>query len=152
MVIVQRFIKFLALFAVFYFLFFIVALYFLSDAYLQTGFNHFFIQHFQIKQLLIIVLFSAIYPFVGFTKVKFYMNGDWDSNKDWILAVIANCGFEQIPNTVNSFRKKNVFVRAINLGEDILNINTSDNPIIISGMRKELKKLKQQLDFEKRLK
>jgi len=154
MIFLNRFFKFLMLFVVAYFLLFVVGMYFFADSDLGISFLDYLKNRLQTPQLLIILGFALIYPFLGFGKIKFYINGSWEDNKEWIDSVITNCGFEEISfqNSTIIYQKKNRFIRAVNLGEDVLKVQIDDSPIIISGMRKELKKLKQQLDFAKKMK
>jgi hypothetical protein len=125
----------------------------LSPSSKDIPLDEFIAMRFGLKSVLIIFGFSIIYPLMGFAKIKFYVNGDWEANKEWIIPIVEECGYvkEEENDKEITYRKKNKFMRAINLGEDHLILDKTDNPLEFYGMRKEVKRLKQRLDLAKEL-
>ncbi|GEM_PF-6282794 len=148
----RRFLKFLVFFGISYILIFVLFVY-MSPANNDVPLKEIIAMRFGLKSVVIIFVFSIIYPLLGFAKIRLYINGNWSANEEWIVPIIEECGYvkEQEDDKEIMYRKKNKFMRAINLGEDHLILDKTDNPLEFYGMRKEVKRLKQRLDIAKEL-
>jgi hypothetical protein len=99
--------------------------------------------------LFVVVAYSLIYPLLVFGKKERYINGKFSDNRDGFIKAFAeqNYVLTRERGTKLEFRKKSGFSRFISLGQDKIEVDISDNPVIIDGLRKELRRLDVSLDM-----
>jgi hypothetical protein len=102
-------------------------------------------------RLLIFVVFgySLIYPLLVFGKRERYINGKFSDNRDGFLKAFAEQDYvlTKEKNSTIEFRKKSGFSRIMSLGQDKIEVDFTGNPVIIDGLRKELRRLDTSLDM-----
>ena len=104
----------------------------------------------RIKLLMFVVVgYSLIYPLLVFGKRERYINGKFNDNRDGFIKAFAeqNYVLTKEKDTIIEFRKKSGLSRIMSLGQDKIEIDFSDNPVIIDGLRKELRRLDTSLDM-----
>ncbi|MBN2350786.1 MAG: hypothetical protein JXJ22_18250 [Bacteroidales bacterium] len=96
----------------------------------------------------LLLIFSFSYPILGFGKKVRYINGSFVKNRQEIEMAFDDLNYllESEEENTLVFRKKNILLRFIYYWEDKIEVDTKNNPLIISGVRKELRKLDQLLD------
>jgi hypothetical protein len=93
--------------------------------------------------LVLIAGYSLVYPVIAFTTVKRYLNGSYNDNKEYFEKAFTETGFEK---TVDSrekivYRKTSRLTRFLQWGEDKVVIDPNANPVTISGLRKNVKRI-----------
>lgn len=91
------------------------------------------------KILLFFVVFSAVYPSIGYQKKEIYSNGNWNDKKKEIKSLFENANFilkEETPTSM-TFILKNKLLRLIKTYEDTIVLDYSNEPATISGLRKD---------------
>lgn len=99
--------------------------------------------------LFVVVAYSLIYPLLVFGKRERYINGKFRDNRDRFIKAFAEQNYvpTKEKDTILEFRKKSGFSRMMSLGQDKIEVDFSDNPVIIDGLRKELRRLDTSLDM-----
>jgi hypothetical protein len=99
--------------------------------------------------LIVVVAYSLIYPVLVFGKKERYINGKFSDNRDGFIKAFAEQNYilTREKETILEFRKKSGFSRIMSLGQDKIEVNYTDNPVIIEGLRKELRRLDGSLDM-----
>jgi hypothetical protein len=99
--------------------------------------------------LFVVVAYSLIYPLLVFGKKERYINGKFSDNRYGFIKAFAeqNYVLTKERGTKLQFRKKSGFSRFMSLGQDKIEVDISDNPVIIDGLRKELRRLDVSLDM-----
>jgi preprotein translocase subunit SecG len=99
--------------------------------------------------LIVVVAYSLIYPVLVFGKKERYINGKFSDNRDGFIKAFAEQNYilTREKETILEFRKKSGFSRIMSLGQDKIEVNYTNNPVIIEGLRKELRRLDGSLDM-----
>ena len=144
----RRMVKYLLVFALIFFLFLIVFPAVSTNRPMSDSFMD-IISHDRSRILLILILIMAfIYPVISFVKKERYLNGDFQKNREDIEKALSDLHYillnEEGPKLV--YRKKSGFMRMMYYWEDNIEIDISNNPILISGVRKEIRRLEKILD------
>lgn len=95
----------------------------------------------QWQMLALFIAFSAIYPLLGYYNRKIDTNGNFADKKQDIIKYMTDSGRFLLTDDSNgklTFRIRSPFVKFMRLYEDAIVIDYTDNPIIISGLRKEV--------------
>jgi len=102
------------------------------------------------SRILLILIFAMafIYPIISFVKKERYLNGDFEKNRADIEKALSDLHYFQLRERDSKlvFRKKSGFMRMMYYWEDKIEIDISNNPILISGIRKEVRRLEKILD------
>lgn len=91
------------------------------------------------KILIFFVVFSGVYPAIGYQKKEIYSNGNWNEKKKEIKAIFENANFvlkEETPTSM-TFILRNKLLRFIRYYEDAIVFDYSNEPATISGLRKD---------------
>ena len=98
--------------------------------------------------LFLILIMAFIYPVISFIKKERYLNGDFQKNREEIEKALSDLHYFLLRETDSMlvYRKKSGFMRMMYYWEDKIEIDVSDNPIYISGIKKEIKRLEKMLD------
>lgn len=99
--------------------------------------------------LFVVIAYSLIYPLLVFGKRERYINGKFRDNRDRFIKAFAEQNYvpTKEKDTILEFRKKSGFSRMMSLGQDKIEVDFSGNPVIIDGLRKELRRLDTSLDM-----
>lgn len=93
------------------------------------------------KILLFFIAFSGVYPLVGYQKKEIYHNGNVKDYKKQIVELFENARYQLVDEgeTYMKFRLRNrVSAVLTKMSEDEITIDFSENPAIISGLRKDV--------------
>jgi len=112
---------------------------------LQRGNDFSFIEYAKLArvyQLLILgFAFGLSYPFIGFGKKNIYLNKTFSQEKQAIIDIFGQYGYELTYETETSvfFRPTNRLKRFFDqFFEDAIEVNHKDNPIVVKGLRKRI--------------
>lgn len=104
----------------------------------------------RVYQLIILGLaFGLSYPFIGFGKKKIYLNKTFAQEKQAIVDIFGQYGYELTYETETSvfFRPSNRLKRFFDqFFEDTIEVNHKDNPIVIKGLRKRIVRVSLSLE------
>ncbi|MFO7369621.1 MAG: hypothetical protein R6X09_05050 [Bacteroidales bacterium] len=94
------------------------------------------------------IAYTFIYPLIGFTKVQRHLNGTYNQNRDVFVKAFEMLDFTVSRETedIVVYRRKSKLARFMQMYEDEIEVKTGDNPVIISGMRKTVKRIDRMLD------
>lgn len=100
------------------------------------------------KMLLFFLVFSGVYPLIGFQKKQVYVSNFADKKAE-IIELFKNANFmvEGESATTITFRPRNKFIRIIKMCEDQVIIDFSDNPILIEGVRKDVLRFSRGIEY-----
>ena len=98
---------------------------------------------------LFLVVFSAVYPFIGFVKRNVYLNRSFQADKELLIECILRANYQLASDdgATMSFRQKSIFIRIIRLFEDTITLNYSDNPIVLDGMRRDVYRFARNMEY-----
>jgi uncharacterized membrane protein YciS (DUF1049 family) len=89
------------------------------------------------------VVFGAVYPLFGYVKRKVHLNHSFDKEKQAVISLFSDARFELLSDEENriTFRHKNPVTRFMRLYEDRIEVDYSENPVMISGLRRDVDRL-----------
>lgn len=93
------------------------------------------------QMLALFVAFSAVYPALGYYNKKIYTNNNFTDKKQAIINYMTENGRYLLADDSNgrlTFRIRSPFIKFMRLYEDAIVIDYTDNPIVMSGLRKEV--------------
>lgn len=99
--------------------------------------------------LFVVLAYSLIYPLLVFGKKERYINGKFSDNRDGFIKAFAEQDYilAKEKDTILEFRKKSGFSRILLMGQDRIEVDFSDNPVIMEGLKKELRRMDAALDM-----
>lgn len=92
------------------------------------------------KILAFFIAVAAIYPAMSFVKKEVFVDGSFKENETTIMRVFKSFEYEvesEDSEKIN-FRKAKAFTRFMRLYEDRISITKDDNPLILTGYRKDI--------------
>lgn len=94
------------------------------------------------------IAYTFIYPLIGFTKVQRHLNGTYNQNRDVFEKAFEILAFTKSRETedIAVYQRKSKFARFMQMYEDEIEVKTGDNPVVISGMRKTVKRIDRMID------
>ena len=97
---------------------------------------------------IIFIAYSFVYPLLVYGKKERYINGKFDDNKEGFIKSFGEFNYTLAEEKNNSliFRKKSIMSRIMTMGEDRVEVNYTNNPVILKGIRKDLARLDRILD------
>ena len=98
--------------------------------------------------ILLIVAFSLLYPFLGFSKKEIFTNRPMTEDKDTVIRIAAESGFiqESDQNGKMVFRAKRIAMRIFRVFEDRITIDYTGNPVVIEGMRRDIQRIARHME------
>lgn len=98
--------------------------------------------------IILIVAFSVVYPFIGFTKQKIYTNRPFDQDKDAVIRIITESGFITASDNDGKlvFKAKRISMRIFRVFEDKITLDYTDNPLVMEGMRRDVQRIARHLE------
>ena len=92
--------------------------------------------------------FALIFPLIGFAKKKVYINNTFEEERIHLEKILDTMGFvkEMEAGNLLTYRYKSKFKKLLLLYEDTISIDHSDNPLLIAGPQKELRRLGRLFD------
>ena len=95
--------------------------------------------------------FSIIFPLISFGKREIYLNRSFAEDRDQIEKIMDAIGFVKVSEDGSTlvYRYKSGIKKFFMLHEDAVTINSTDNPLVVTGPLKEIRRM--QLMFEQYL-
>jgi hypothetical protein len=89
------------------------------------------------------VVFGVAYPLFGYVKRKVHTKHPLDEEKQEVIRLFADVRFEVSSDEDKKivFRHRSPFVRFMRLYEDSIEVDYSDNPVVLSGLRRDVDRL-----------
>jgi hypothetical protein len=89
------------------------------------------------------VVFGMVYPLFGYVKRKVHTNHPLDEEKQEVIRLFADVRFEVSSDEDKKiiFRHKSPVIRFMRLYEDGIVVDYSENPVILSGLRRDVDRL-----------
>lgn len=94
------------------------------------------------------IVFSAVYPLLGFSRKQIYVSNFAEKEKE-IIELLQNGNYiieTQTPTSL-TFRLRNKFLRLMRMYEDRITIDFSENPVIIEGFRKDVLRFSRGIEY-----
>jgi hypothetical protein len=95
------------------------------------------------KLVIFFFAFGLIYPFIGYSTQKVYLNRSFEEDKQEIIRLFSEFRFilEKDEEQKMIFRHKNPVARFMRLCEDRITLDYSQNPLEINGLRRDADRL-----------
>ena len=99
-----------------------------------------------------LLFFSFIYPFFGYITKKVFLSSTFENDKESIMRIMSENNFVQTSQFDNTlvFRHKSPFIRFLRMYEDQIVIEFSENPIAMSGQRRDVYRLARMIEYASR--
>ena len=99
-----------------------------------------------------LIFFSFVYPFFGFVKKRVYLNSSFENEREKILNILFSANFVVIAEDGKkiTLRHKSPFIRFMRMFEDEIVIDFNDNPIILSGLRRDVYRFARSIEYATR--
>ena len=103
----------------------------------------------RLQLIAFVVVFGLVYPFISFIKKNVYLNKSFEDERDNVMRVFENSAYVLIKEENNKlyFRPQNKVSRFMRMLEDTIEVDYSDNPIIIKGMRKDAYRIGRHIEY-----
>ncbi|HQQ80691.1 MAG TPA: hypothetical protein PLV18_04860 [Bacteroidales bacterium] len=100
------------------------------------------------KLIILIVAFSTIYPFLGFSRKEVYTNRFSEEDKEAATRIVSESGFILISDQDGKmvFKSKRITMRIFRAFEDKITLDYHDNPLTIEGMRRDIQRIASHLE------
>ena len=94
-------------------------------------------------------IFAFIYPLIGFTSQNVYINKPFEEDRKTIEDVFANSRYivTESTETTITFRHSSSFSRLLNIYEDAIVLDFSDNPLTLTGSRKNVTRFSRMITY-----
>jgi hypothetical protein len=98
--------------------------------------------------LIAVIAYSFVYPIINYGKKTRHLNGSFSDNSEKIEKAMAELNYVKQSENESSlvFRKSSTFARLIIWGEDKVEIDIASKPIVLSGPKRELRRIDLALD------
>jgi len=99
------------------------------------------------KLIILIVAFSTIYPFLGFSRKEVYTNRFSEEDKEAATRIVSESGFILISDQDGKmvFKSKRITMRIFRAFEDKITLDYHENPLTIEGMRRDIQRIANHL-------
>lgn len=103
----------------------------------------------QLPMLGFIIIFGLVYPFISFVRKNVYLNKPFEEEREDIMRIFKTSGYELIEEKDKKlvFRQTSALKRIMRMTEDGIELDYSDNPIVLIGMRKEVFLLGKHIEY-----
>jgi hypothetical protein len=95
-----------------------------------------------------LLAYSFVYPLIAFVSIKRHLNGTFANNREVFEKAFDTLQYiktEETPDKI-VYRRKSKFVRFSQWYEDSIVIDTTENPVVISGLRKAVTRIDRIID------
>jgi hypothetical protein len=98
--------------------------------------------------LILILAYSLVYPVIAFTTISRYLNDSFAASREYFEKAFAETGFEKVEETGDRivYRKTSKLTRFLQWGEDKIVIDPNANPVTLSGLRKNVRRIDSIID------
>lgn len=141
-----RVVKYIVFYAVIIFLMLVVV--FFTSSQQDISFWELIRPGQQTNLIILIIAFSVVYPFIGFTKQKIYTNRSFDQDKDAVIRIFTEAGFITASDNDGKlvFKAKRISMRIFRVFEDKITLDYTDNPLAMEGMRRDVQRIARHLE------
>lgn len=98
--------------------------------------------------LMFFLAYAFVYPLIAYVKVKRHLNGTFADNREVFERVFETLQYIKTAESDETivYRRKSKFARFAQWYEDSIVIDISQNPVIISGLRKGVARIDRMVD------
>lgn len=106
-------------------------------------------KHNQMTMLGFILVFGAVYPLITFMSKPVYLVDPFNTYRSEIIKIFTSADYVIVDEKDNKivFRPKRQFTRFMRMMEDAIEVDYSNNPILIKGMRRDAYRLARHIDY-----
>lgn len=99
---------------------------------------------------LIIALFAAVYPRIGFSRKTIHIGSDLSAVRYQIISVADRLGYKLQEESASSlsFVRRSPFSRALKMWEDKISLSPTNGGIEIEGITKDIVRIKSMLEAQ----
>ncbi|HQB23115.1 MAG TPA: hypothetical protein PL119_01605 [Bacteroidales bacterium] len=99
--------------------------------------------------ILLIVAFSAVYPFIGFISKEVPVNRFQATDKEAVCRFAAEAGFILVSddNGKMVFKARRVGMRLFRVFEDKITVDYNENPLVVDGMRRDALRIARHMEY-----
>lgn len=118
----------------------------------EVGFADLFQEGSLPKLVIFFLAVAAIYPSLGFVTRKFRIDGSFADNRSIFVEVFTQMGYEIVAedSAKVDFRLKTKSMRFSRMYEDLISVDITENPLKISGYRRDVERILRNVDFKVR--
>ena len=144
-----RALKYLVYFAIIFFVMVGIIYLFSSQKAAGLSFVDLFREGSLPKIALFFVAVAAIYPWLSFQKKELYLDGPFTKYAELVDEVMKSQDYELEEREEGSvsYRKRGAYARLTRMYEDRVTFNTTDNPVIVDGYRKDLLRILSAINY-----
>ena len=98
---------------------------------------------------IVFIAFSLVYPLIGFSSQKVYINNAFEQDRAKIEEIFTNSRYvvaERAEKTI-TFRHSSSFSRFLNMYEDAIVLDFSENPLVLIGARKNVTRFARMITY-----
>lgn len=98
--------------------------------------------------LAFLLVYALLYPLVGFSKIKRHLNGTFADNRGIFEKAFETLNYIKTAEDPDRivYRRKSRYARFAQWYEDSIVISPNENPVVISGMRKNVTRIDRLVD------
>jgi hypothetical protein len=98
--------------------------------------------------LMFFLAYAFVYPLIAYVKVKRHLNGTFADNREVFERVFETLQYIKTDESADKivYRRKSKFARFAQWYEDSVEIDITQNPVIISGLRKGVARIDRMID------
>ena len=99
--------------------------------------------------ILLIIAFSAVYPFIGFIRKDIPVGRFNAEDKEMVSKIFAEAGFllASDESGIMVFRAARWDMRLFRVYEDKITLDYNENPLLIDGMRRDVMRVARHLEY-----
>jgi len=126
-----------------------VLIYFIAEESRFDTFMEFIGQSDLRSMAILFLVFSMVYPLIGYVKQQVYASKPFDDYKQEVIRMFAQANFvlESDENKKLVFRNKSAFSRLMRLYEDAVEVDYSDSPILLRGLRRDAYRFARMIQY-----
>lgn len=101
----------------------------------------------QTNLIILIVAFSAVYPFLGFSKKEVYTSRFSEQDKEAAIRIFSESGFILISDQDGKmvFKSKRIAMRVFRVFEDKITLDYRGDQLTVEGMRRDIQRIASHL-------
>lgn len=102
------------------------------------------------KLVIFFVAAAAIYPYLSFIKRRIHLNGTFADYRSIIVEAFRELGYiiEEENDRKIDFRMERSADRVTRFFEDRITVSKTENPIVLSGYRRDLERLVRNINYK----
>ena len=99
------------------------------------------------NMIIFFTVFGLVYPLIGYVKQKVYASKSFDEYKEEVVCIFSRANFVLISDKDKKmvFRPKSGLLRLTRLYEDAIEVDYSDTPVLVNGLRRDAYRLSRRI-------